>query len=75
MSAREYLKENEVTKKRLIDLRNKVKETDKARKEAINQYKRALYAYDAMDEEVLKWDEERRNHVTKGRRLRRRVKT
>lgn len=62
----------EWSKERVIRLRNKVKETDAARKKAINDYKRALYAYDLTDEEVVIAEEKTRRGFDK--KLRRREK-
>lgn len=59
-------------KERLISLRKAVKDKHRDYKKAFNDYKKALYAYDVKDDEVLIWDEEKRNSTLKKRKLRRR---
>ena len=64
-------KEKKEYQERLIQLRSKVKDADISRKRAMNNYKKALFIYGAKDEDVVLWDEEKRNEVTKHRRFNR----
>jgi hypothetical protein len=65
-------KEKQEYQERLIYLRNKVKEQDQLKKDAIKNYRKALLAYEAKDDDVILWEEEKRNELTKHRRLNRR---